>query len=198
MACSHRKPGPGRGLLGAPRTQRQTASRDHSILGAPILVFTGRRRSVLWLPSRHRPCAWLSDRAGQRLYPLSGPRRGAPSRGAHPPELGPVAQAGVRDRPGTLPPLRRPLDDHRRHRTSPRHCEDPRPPRLVRPGPAPIACAVIRSIPNGTPPTRFHSLSRQPPLAGTRPRGQNAPGPGPLEPRKGPEHPASWTDGSCH
>jgi hypothetical protein len=56
--------------------------------------------------------------------PLSGPRRGAPCRSACSPELGPVAQAGVRDRPGTLPPLWRPLEDHRRHRTSRRDCED--------------------------------------------------------------------------
>jgi hypothetical protein len=48
---------------------------------------------------------------------------------------------------GTLSPLRRPLDDHRRHRTSPRHCEDPRPPRLARPRTAPIARAVIRPTP---------------------------------------------------
>ena len=76
MACSHPKPGPGRGLLGAPRMQRQVASRDHSILRAP---------------SRQHPCAWLSERAGQRQYLLSGPRRGAPSRGACPHELGPPA-----------------------------------------------------------------------------------------------------------
>jgi hypothetical protein len=50
-------------------------------------------------------CAWLSDRAGQRPYPLGGPRRGAPSRGARPSELGPV----VRDRPGTLPHCGGPL-----------------------------------------------------------------------------------------
>jgi len=58
------------------------------------------------------------------------------------------------NRPGTLSPLRRPLDDHRRHRTSRRHCEDPRPPRLARPGAAPIARALIRSIPNGLIPAR--------------------------------------------
>ena len=46
-------------------------------------------------------------------------------------------------------PVRWHLDDHRRHRTSPRHCEDPRPPRLARPGTAPIARAGIRPIPNG-------------------------------------------------
>jgi hypothetical protein len=51
MACSYPKPGPRRGLLGAPRTQREAPSRHHS------------------------------DRAGQRPYPLSGARRGAPSLG---------------------------------------------------------------------------------------------------------------------
>jgi hypothetical protein len=35
-------------------------------------------------------------------------------------------------------------------------------------------------------------------LAGTRARGQNAPGPGRLGRLKGAKHPASWTDGSCH
>jgi hypothetical protein len=39
---------------------------------------------------------------------------GAPCRGAGAHELGPVAEAGVRDRPGTLPPMWRPLEDHRR------------------------------------------------------------------------------------
>ena len=53
-------------------------------------------------------------------------------------------------------------------------------PRLVRPGTAPIARAAIRPIPNGLldprpRPTRFDSPSRQPPLACTRPRRQNAP-----------------------
>jgi hypothetical protein len=46
------------------------------------------------------PCAWLPERAGQREYPLSGPRRGAPCRSAGAHELGPVVQAGVRYRPG--------------------------------------------------------------------------------------------------
>jgi hypothetical protein len=75
------------------------------------------------------------------------PRR--PCRSACPPELGPVAQAGVRYRPGTLPPLRRPFEDHRRHRTSPRHCEHPRPPRLARPGTAPIPGQGFQPIPTG-------------------------------------------------
>ena len=66
MACSHPKPGPGKGLLGAPRTQRQAASRGHS------------------------------ERAGKPQYPPSGPSRGAPSRGACPHELGPAAQTITR------------------------------------------------------------------------------------------------------
>ena len=101
------------------RTQCQAASRDHS------------------------------NRAGQRPYPLSGPRRGAPCRSAGAHELGPVGQAGVRYRPGTLPPLRRPLEDHRRHRTSPRHRQDPHPPRLARPGTAPIPGQGLPPIPTG-------------------------------------------------
>jgi hypothetical protein len=48
------------------------------------------------------------------------------------------------------------------------------------------------------PSTRFHAPTGQPPLAGTPPRGQNAPGSGHLGLRKRPEHPASWTAGSCH
>jgi len=55
---------------------------------------------------------------------------------------------------GTLSPLRRPLEDHRRHRTSSRDRQDPHPSRLARPGTARIARAVIRSIPNGLIPAR--------------------------------------------
>ena len=50
-------------------------------------LFTGRRP----------PCAWLSERAAQRPYPLSRSRRGAPC-GTCPPELGPAAQTGVQYR----------------------------------------------------------------------------------------------------
>ena len=64
------------------RAQRYTAARDHSLLRAP---------------SRRSPWAWLPERAGQHQYPLSRPRRGAPCRGAGAHELGPVAEAGVRD-----------------------------------------------------------------------------------------------------
>ena len=124
-----------------PRAPCQAASRDHSIL---------------WAPSRPHPWAWHSwawawhpERAGQHEYPLSRPRRGAPCRGAGAPELGPVAQAGIRDRHRAVPAVRRHLEAHRRHRRSPRDRQDPHAPRLVRPGTAPIARAAIRPIPNG-------------------------------------------------
>ncbi len=75
------------------------------------------------------------------------------------------------------------------------------PSRLARPGTAPMARAVIRPTPKGliqavTPSQPVQPPSRQPPLAGTRARGQNAPGAGRLGRLKGPKHPASWTDGS--
>ena len=100
-------------------------------------------------------------------------------------------------------PVRWHLDDHRRHRTSPRHCEDPRPPRLARPGTAPIARAGIRPIPNGLlipgprpPPTRSDSRADSllwPALAREAKTPPDPRGSGPLGPRKGPEHPGSWT-----
>ena len=61
MGCSDPKPGPGSGLLGAPR--RGARLRPEVIPSVPENPNT----------------------------PLSGPRRGAPSRGTCPPELGPVA-----------------------------------------------------------------------------------------------------------
>ena len=130
-----------------PRAPCQAASRDHSILRAP---------------SRPHPWAWHSwawhpERAE---YPLSRPRRGAPCRSAGAPELGPVAQAGIRDRHRAGPAVRRHLEAHRRHRRSLRDRQDPHAPRLVRSGTAPIARAAIRPIPNGLliprpRPTRF-------------------------------------------
>ena len=93
------------------------------------------------------------------------------------------------------------LDDPRCHRRrSLRHRQDPSP--LARPGTAPIARAVIRPTPKGLIP------GRDPLPAGSTPRADSLlcpalareaktppdpPGSGPLGPRKGPEHPASWT-----
>ena len=94
------------------------------------------------------------------------------------------------------------LDDPRCHRRSLRHRQDPNPSPLARPGTAPIARAVIRPTPKGEVP------GRDPFPAGSTPRADSLlwpalareaktppdpPGSGPLGPRKGPEHPASWT-----
>jgi hypothetical protein len=49
----------------------------------------------------------ISERAGKPQYPLSAPRRGAPSRGAWPPELGPVAHKTAGSGFGRRTPARR-------------------------------------------------------------------------------------------
>ena len=68
--------------------------------------------------------------------------------------LSPAAQTGVRYRYGTLSPVRRHLENHRRHRTSSRDRQDPHTSRLARPGTAPITGAARRSPPNGLIPDR--------------------------------------------
>jgi hypothetical protein len=77
-------------------------------------------------------------------------------------------------------PMWRHLEDHRRHRRSHRDGQDPHPSQLVRPGTAPIPGTALRSNPYGLildrlPSRPVSSLSRQPPMARTRTRRQNAP-----------------------
>jgi hypothetical protein len=114
------------------RTQHQAASGNHSILGAP---------------SRQRPCAWLSERAGQRQYPSA-------DHGDAPPPSAPARMNWARllkrvfdiDMEHLLP-VRRHLEDHRRHRrASPRDRQDPHPSRLAGPGTAPIPGADLHRL----------------------------------------------------
>ena len=121
-----------------------------------------------------------------------------PSLGAGAPELCPVAQAGIRYRHRAVSAVRRYLDDHRRHRTSLRDRQDPHPSRLVRPGTAPIARAVIRPTPNGLDPGRDLLGSPEPtaPFALHSPERPKRLGSGRLGPMNRPKNPRSWTDGS--
>ena len=61
----------------------------------------------------HGGAAW--PRAGHRQIRANADRARLRTRPASPHQLGPVAQAGVPDRPRTLPELRRRAQDHRRH-----------------------------------------------------------------------------------
>ena len=49
------------------------SDRFHVVL-APNAKLRPAIDSLLGAPRRRRPCAWLSERAGQRQYPLRGPR----------------------------------------------------------------------------------------------------------------------------
>ena len=120
--------------------------------------------------------------------PLSGPRC---SRGACPHELGPAAQTSVRDRHRALPPVRWHLEDHRRHRASPRDQQDPHPSRFARPS---TSGQGLRSIPTGRSPS--HPVHPEPTLPlGPRPHETpNTPKQKRLGPMKGLKMPRSQAE----
>ena len=63
--------------------------------------------------------------------------------------LGPLTQAGFRDRHRTLPELWRQLEDHRRYRSAAGDSQNSRPFGFAHPRPAALACAPSRFLPSG-------------------------------------------------
>ena len=87
----------------------------------------------------HGGAAW--PRAGHRQIRANADRARLRTRAASPHQLGSIAQAHVPDRPGALPKLRRPTQDHRRHPGSARDRADPHAPGTAGPDTAPGASA---------------------------------------------------------
>jgi hypothetical protein len=167
------------------------------------------RTATVWSPPR---MATRHRRSGPASCPLPSRRSTHPALQRftltrpiprhQPAWAGPGCSSGCSMSTSSRSAVRWHLDDPRCHRRSLRHRQDPDPSPLARPGTAPIARAVIRPTAKGLIP------GRDPLPAGSTPRADSLlcpalareaktppdpPGSGPLGPRKGPEHPASWT-----